>query len=65
VLSADCHHLTGEVLDPLLECGVVGGWHSVSEHQLGCDLGDAVHTASCGVQAALWLTSKEGLYVWG
>jgi hypothetical protein len=30
-----------------------------------CDLGDAVRTAGCGLQAALVLTSENGLYVGG
>jgi hypothetical protein len=61
LLSTECCHLTGEVFDPWLECGAVEGWCNASEQWLGYNLGDTVHTASCGVQAALWLTSEEGL----
>jgi hypothetical protein len=64
LLGAECRHLAGEVLDLLQKCGV-GGWTYTSELRLGCHLGDAVHTAGCGVQAALLLTGENGLYVGG
>jgi hypothetical protein len=56
-------YLAGEVLDLLQKCGFVGEWTNASERQLGCDLIDTVHTVGCGVQAALLLTSDNGLYV--
>jgi hypothetical protein len=65
LLGTECRHLLEEVLDPLLRCDAAGGWCNASKHWLGCDLGVVVHTAICGVQAALWLTSKEVLYLGG
>jgi hypothetical protein len=64
LLSAECRHLAGEVVDLLQNCGVVG-WTNGSERRLGCHLGDAVRTAGCGVQAALLLTGENGLYIGG
>jgi hypothetical protein len=57
-LGAVCSHLLGEVIDFLLEC-----WGDAGERWLDCDLRDGVCTVGCSVQAALFLTSKEGLYV--
>jgi hypothetical protein len=63
VLGAVCRHLAGKVLDLLQKCGVVGG--RSSELLLRCDLGDAIRTGGCSVQAALVLTGEIGLYVEG
>jgi hypothetical protein len=65
LLGVECHHLAREVVDLLQKCGVVGGWTNASERRLGCHHGDAVRTAGCGIQAALLLTSENGLYVGG
>jgi hypothetical protein len=53
----------GEALNLLQKCGVFGGWNNASKRRLGCDLGDAVRTAGCGVQVAVMLTDENGLYV--
>jgi hypothetical protein len=60
LLSVECRFMTGEV-----KCSAVVRWCNASEIRLGCDLGDAVRTVSCGIHAALWVTSDQGLYVWG
>jgi hypothetical protein len=46
----------------LLECNAFVGWGDAGERRLGCDLGDAVRTVRCTVQAALWLTGEVVLY---
>jgi hypothetical protein len=65
VLQQGSPHLAGEVLYFLQKCGVVGGWTNASKHQLGCNLGDVVCTAGCGIQAAPILNGENGLYVGG
>jgi hypothetical protein len=55
----------GEVLDSLQKSGAVGEWTDASERRLGCDVGDAVRTVGCRVQAALGLASEDGLKVGG
>jgi hypothetical protein len=64
-LGAECRHMAREVVDLLQKCGFFEGWTNASERRLGCHLGDVVRTAGCGVQAALLLTGKGGLYVGG
>jgi hypothetical protein len=51
LLSCECCHLAGEVLDPLQKCGAVREWTNASEDRLGYDLGAAVRTEGCRVQA--------------
>jgi hypothetical protein len=63
LLSVECCHLAGEVLDPLQKCGVVGRWTNPRSRRLGCDLADAFRTAGCGVQAALGLADENGLNI--
>jgi hypothetical protein len=63
--SGECCHLAGEVLYSLQKSGAVGGWAGARESRLVYDLGDAVRTAVCGVQAALGLPGEEGLTVRG
>jgi hypothetical protein len=58
LLRIQCRFMTGEV-----NCSAVGRWCNASERWLGCDLGDAVRAASCGIHAALWVTCEHGLYV--
>jgi hypothetical protein len=65
LLGAEYRHLAGEVLDLLQKCSVVGGWTNATKRRLGCDLGDAVRTPDCGVQATLMLTGEIALYVGG
>jgi hypothetical protein len=65
LLSAECRHLAGEVLDLLQKCGVAEGWINPSERRMRCYLEDAVYRADCGVQAALLLNSENGLYFRG
>jgi hypothetical protein len=62
-LGAGRRHLTGEFRDFLLNCSCVEGWSDAGQCRLGCDLGDAVRTAGCGVQAAVFLAGEVGLYV--
>jgi hypothetical protein len=64
VLSAECCHLAGEVLDPLQKCGAVWEWTIARKCQLGYDLKDAVRTAYCHIQAAVGMAGEIGLYVW-
>jgi hypothetical protein len=48
LLGSECCHLTGEVLDFLLECDAVEGWCNTSEPRLGCDLGDVASKLHSG-----------------
>jgi hypothetical protein len=53
LLVAECCHPAGEFLDSLHEC-VIGRLTDASERQLRCDLGDAIRTVGCGVQAVFY-----------
>lgn len=65
LLSCECRHLVGKVLDPLQKCGAVRGWTNAGKHRLGYDLRGAVCTAGCRVQAHLGLEGKHRLNVGG
>jgi hypothetical protein len=65
LFSGECCQLAGKVLDSLQKCGAVRGWTNGRERRVGCDLGDAVRKAGCGVQAAFWLAGEDGLNVGG
>jgi hypothetical protein len=63
LFGGECCQLAGGVIDPLQKRGAVRGRTNVRERRLGCDLGDAVRTAGCRVQAVLRLAGEDGLKV--
>jgi hypothetical protein len=63
--GAECCHLTGEILETLQKCLCLGRPCNVRERRLRCGLDDVICTSGCGVQVALRLAGKTGLYVGG
>jgi hypothetical protein len=65
LLSCECCHLAGKVLNLLQKCGAVRGWAIAGKHWLGCNLGGVVCPVGCRVQADLELEGEHSLNVRG